>query len=137
MKAESTALAGQREKTCHEERERKSRHRPWIFFHFSSSNSYTCFLKGSVFTVVHPGSNFLTIFTLFWEVFTLVFTSLRLRANFQTPVVHLLPPGVWERKIWDLCFFLSFLMTVVIHPCLVDPQRVLWPDYPVVSWPFP
>ena len=38
MKVESTALAGQRETICHEERERErerereSRYRPWIFF---------------------------------------------------------------------------------------------------------
>ena len=56
---ESTALAGQTETTCHEEKGES-----WIFFHASTSSSHTCFLTGSVLTEMHPFSNFLTIFIL-------------------------------------------------------------------------
>ena len=47
----------EREKERERERERERESRPWIFFHISSSSSHTCFLAGSVLTIVHPGSD--------------------------------------------------------------------------------
>ena len=61
--------------------ETEKRHRLWIFFHVSSSNSHTSFVKGLVLTTIHLGSYFLTICTLSWRVFILVFTLSRLLDN--------------------------------------------------------
>ena len=71
------------------ERERERKHRPRIFFLVSSH----------VFAV-HLGFNFLTIFTLFWLVFTHVFTS-------------------------SLFYRVIFFITIVIYPWLVVLQLVL------------
>ena len=65
MKTELIAFAGQREKTCHEVKERKDIDLEFsLMFHLLVFTPYTCFLAGSVLTAVHPGSNFLTIFIL-------------------------------------------------------------------------
>ena len=53
MNTELTALAGQREKTGHAERDG----RPRIIFNFFSWSSNMRFLAGSALTAVRPGSN--------------------------------------------------------------------------------
>ena len=98
MKAESTALASQRDTTCQEgiwidrEREGESRHRPWIFFlvFCCSSNVFvSVFRRISCESGVTPferspengAGNFRPVSHFSGECLTVVFSSTRLPAN--------------------------------------------------------
>ena len=83
------------------------------------------------------------------QLATLVFTLSHLAANWllnptrrltsawcRKKDISVFGPFISAQMIRDLCFFLSFLDTVVIHPWLADLQQVLWRYLPEVSWPF-
>ena len=104
IKPQSPALAGQKETTCHEEKE--SRDKPWIFFlvFFCCSNvliswfrlhrfvSHLRFLFGA-----HPKMG-AAIFAYLHIVLACVPSRLYLvTSNFQTRVIRLLSPGVERR----------------------------------------
>ena len=65
------------------------------------------FLTGSVQTSEHPGTNFLTILTLSWLVFTCVFTSSRPVANYLTNASWTLTSAWWRRD--------DFRFPLVLH----------------------
>ena len=138
-----------------------SPHDHGFFFRFSAV-ALTCLFAGFVFTssrlVWDPFSKLnpkrelqlLTIFILYWFVFTHVLTSSCPAGNLLSNVSRrLLASGVWGRtisisggctlvqKIWDLCSFNSFLLTIVIHQWQADLQPVVSLNHSKVSEPFP
>ena len=140
--------------------EKESRHRPWILFPFRCSSNVLVHW----FRLHSCGSSMRPHFGALPKMGTGIFVALYIfvagvqllsfprqsfqPTNFQTQVVPLLPPDAGGRnisvscgftpvqKIWNLHFFLSFLIIVVIHPWLAYLQRVLWPDSSEVSRPF-
>ena len=110
-----------------------------------------CFPAVSVLTSVHPGFKCFLHRRISQSTHQLLslLRCISQPTKFQTWVVPLLKPGIGRsnisvsggstpaQKVLDLrIFFLSFLITVVIHPSLTDLQRMLWHDSSVVSWPF-
>ena len=150
MKAESPALAGQRE-TCQEER-KSGQTQAFNFlpvFCCSSSVLVAGFVFADSCLVWDPfrislqnGAVMFVCLYIFVADVQLSCLPLRVRvlAHFQTRAVRFLPSVVGTRtvsvsgssipvqNIWGLRFFSQFLITVVIHPWLADLQRVLKPE---------
>ena len=139
MKVKSTALAGQRETTCQEEKKRADRHLEFSFCIFCCSNIlFRRFCLHRVATVKKPsfGShskmetrNLSSLYTSSWLVFNCLslphHVFLRTSSNRIVPLFHCVSEeGLYPfsggttpaQKIWDLRFFLIILINVVTHP---------------------
>ena len=157
MKTESPALAGQRETTCHEEKE--SRERPWIFLLvFCCSfivlvrwfRLYSCAsgvrslfrahskMAADTFDYLH------IVLTSAHSRLYLVTSPNQLILKLDSSYFRMLSEGGHIRFRWFITctedlgppVFSSILSTVVIHPWLADLQRVLWSDFTEVRWLF-
>ena len=134
MTTESPTLVGQRETTCHEEKE--FRHRPWIFFYVLSSSSKTRFLMRSVLTTVHPGSNCSLHhlwLVFYYHLYLITFSNQLTFKPESSPYFCLVLEGghIHFQKFHTGTEDLGpggGVITKVIHQWLANLQQVLWPE---------